>query len=47
MNSLIALDLAPGQKFVDELSRAWDAGDAILPIGQRLPDEAKRRLIEQ
>jgi O-succinylbenzoic acid--CoA ligase len=47
MNSLIALDLAPGQKFVDELSRAWDAGDAILPIDQRLPDEGKKRLIEQ
>lgn len=47
MRSLIALDLEPSQRFVDELSRAWDAGDAILPIDQRLPDEAKKRLIEQ
>jgi O-succinylbenzoic acid--CoA ligase len=47
MQSLIALDLEPSQKFVDELSRAWDSGDAVLPIDQRLPQEAKSQLIEQ
>lgn len=47
MNSLIALDLAGGQRFVDELSRAWDNGDAILPIDQRLAIPAKRALMTQ
>ena len=47
MNSLIALDLAGGQRFVDELSRAWDNGDAVLPIDQRLATHAKRALMTQ
>jgi o-succinylbenzoate---CoA ligase len=47
VNSLIALDLAGGQRFVDELSRAWDNGDAILPIDQRLAIQAKRALMTQ
>jgi O-succinylbenzoic acid--CoA ligase len=47
MQSLIALDLEPSQRFVDELSRAWDSGDAIFPIDQRLPEVAKKALIEQ
>lgn len=47
MQSLIALDLEPSQRFVDELSKAWDEGDAVLPIDQRLPIEAKKQLISQ
>lgn len=47
MRKLIALDLEPSQKFVDELSKAWDSDDAILPIDQRLPLEAKKNLIQQ
>ncbi len=47
MNSLVALDLEPSQRFVDELSKAWDSGDAVLPIDQRLPEEGKKRLIDQ
>lgn len=46
MPSLIALDLAGGSHFVDALRRAWDGGDAVLPIDQRLPDAAKERLIQ-
>ena len=47
MQALIALDLEPSQRFVDELSQAWDEGDAVLPIDQRLPIEAKKQLIAQ
>jgi len=43
---LVALDMAGGPRFVDELQRAWDAGDAILPIDQRLPAIAKRDLMD-
>ncbi len=47
MPDLVALDLPGGQRFVDELRRAWDGGDAILPVDQRLPSPAKAELIER
>lgn len=31
--------------FVDELRRAWDAGDAVLPLDPRLPAPARDRLL--
>lgn len=30
-----------------ELQRAWDAGDAVLPVDQRLPSDAQLALIER
>lgn len=45
MPELVALDLPGGPDFVDELRRAWDAGDTILPIDQRLPRRAKADLV--
>lgn len=47
MANLIALDLPGGPQFVDELRRAWDDGDAVLPVDQRLPAAAKIDLIER
>lgn len=46
MRSLVALDIAPGQNFLNQLSKIWDANDAVLPIDQRLPHAAKQSLIE-
>ena len=46
MPSLIALDLAGGPLFVEALQRIWDEGHAVLPVDQRLPPGAKKRLIE-
>jgi o-succinylbenzoate---CoA ligase len=43
---LVAVDLAPGVQFVELLQRIWDNGDAVLPIDQRLPDQAKFQLLE-
>jgi O-succinylbenzoic acid--CoA ligase len=43
---LVALDLAGDDHFVDELRRAWDAGDAVFPVDQRLPYAAQASLIE-
>lgn len=45
MPDLIALDLPGGQRFVDELQRAWAAGDAVLPVDQRLPRPAREALL--
>jgi len=42
---LVALDLWPGPAFVTQLRKAWDAGDAVLPIDQRLPAAAKASLL--
>jgi o-succinylbenzoate---CoA ligase len=44
VNRLVAIDLPGGPGFVDELQRAWDAGDAVFPVDQRLPAAAKREL---
>ena len=36
MPELVALDLPAGQGFVDALRRAWDDGNAVLPLDPRL-----------
>lgn len=46
MNRLVALALPPGEAFVEALRRAWDDGDAVLPVDGRLPDVARRRLLD-
>ena len=46
MHELIALALPGGPAFVEALRRAWDDGDAILPVDRRLPDAAVRRLLD-
>ena len=43
----MALALGGGERFVAELQRAWDAGDAVLPVDQRLPSPAQESLIER
>jgi len=45
VSELVALDLPGGPDFVDQLRRAWDAGNAVLPIDQRLPDPARAALL--
>ena len=46
VHELIALALPGGPEFVDALRRAWDDGDAVLPIDRRLPEAAVRRLLD-
>jgi O-succinylbenzoic acid--CoA ligase len=45
MRRLVALDLPGGPGFVTALRAAWDAGDAVLPVDQRLPGPARDRLL--
>src|SRR5438067_4529576 len=42
---LVPLRLPGGPDFVDALRRAWDDGDAILPVDTRLSDRAADRLL--
>jgi O-succinylbenzoic acid--CoA ligase len=42
---LVAIDLPGGPAFVDALRRAWDAGDAVFPVDQRLPPPARDALL--
>lgn len=42
---LVAIDLPGGPAFVDALRDVWDAGDAALPVDQRLPPAAKAALL--
>ncbi|HTW99905.1 MAG TPA: hypothetical protein VMD59_14070, partial [Acidimicrobiales bacterium] len=46
MRQLVAVELEPGPGFVDEIRRAFDDGDAVLPLDHRLPPPARRRLVE-
>lgn len=46
MPHLVAIDLPGGQPFVDAVRRAWDRGDAVMPIDRRLPAAARAALLE-
>jgi o-succinylbenzoate---CoA ligase len=43
---LIAIDLPGGPEFLDVLKAAWDSGDAVLPVDQRLSPAAKATLLD-
>ena len=47
MNRLVALAMPAGAPFVDELRRAWDAGDAVVPVDDRLPPVLVARLLDE
>ena len=47
VNELVCLDMPNGPLFIDRVRRAWDDGDAIFPLDQRLPTVAKRSLVDQ
>ena len=47
VNRLVALDMPASVEFADLVRKAWDAGDAVFPIDQRLPQAAKDSLVEQ
>lgn len=44
MPRLVALDLIAGPRFVEQVRRVLDEGDAFLPLDQRLPGVERRRL---
>lgn len=35
-----------GPEFVDQLKRAWDSGDAVFPLDQRLPEHSRNLVID-
>lgn len=45
MRELVMLDMPAGPAFVDALRSAWDAGDAVFPLDQRLPQAEADRVI--
>ncbi len=45
MPRLIALDLPAGDEFVANVVRAWQSGDVVLPLDQRLPIAAKTEVL--
>ena len=47
MNELVCIDLPNGQQFVDRIKQAWDEGDAVFPLDQRLPAPGKAQLIAE
>ncbi|HEX7132553.1 MAG TPA: fatty acid--CoA ligase family protein [Iamia sp.] len=47
MRRLVAVEARGTAEFVDRLRRAWDDGDALLPIDPRLPAAARAALVER
>lgn len=47
MRRLVAVDLPGGPAFVEALERYFDSDDAVLPIDQRLPIAATKRLLAE
>ncbi|RPI11907.1 MAG: AMP-dependent synthetase [Actinobacteria bacterium] len=45
MPELVALAVPGGPRFVDELRRAWDDGDAVFPVDLRLAPAAQKVLL--
>lgn len=43
---LVAIDLPPGPGWVTALRSVWDAGDAVLPVDQRLAAPARASLLQ-
>ena len=46
MPDLVAIDLPGGTPFVEAISSAWDDGNAIAPLDQRLAPLARQRLLD-
>lgn len=47
MHRLVALDLPGGDAFLAALQTCFEAGDAVLPVDQRLPKPAAERLFSE
>jgi len=47
VRELVAIDMPAGDAFVNALRRVWESDDAALPIDQRLPEAARKSLINQ
>jgi O-succinylbenzoic acid--CoA ligase len=47
VNRLVALDMPASVDFANHVRNAWDSGDAVFPVDQRLPQSAKQSLIKQ
>ena len=46
MGKLIAFDMEGSDFFVSKLLEAWDKGNSVFPLDQRLPQAKKERLVE-
>jgi len=47
VNSLVAIDMPANKSFVEALQSIWSAGDAALPLDQRLPLTMRRDLVQR
>lgn len=45
MRELVCLDMPLSGSFVDRIRRAWDEGDAVFPLDQRLPPPARAAVL--
>ena len=46
MNDLVCLDLPLGAAMTGRIERAWNDGDAVFPLDQRLPAPERKRVLD-
>lgn len=46
MNELVCLDVPCGEVMIRRIKEAWDSGDAVFPLDQRLPAPERERVLE-
>lgn len=46
VNELVCLDVPCGDKMLQRIKKAWDSGDAVFPLDQRLPAPERHRVLE-
>jgi len=47
VRELVAVDLPGGETFVEAVRQIWDAGDAVLPVDQRLSPDERQQVLGQ
>jgi O-succinylbenzoic acid--CoA ligase len=45
LNRLIALDMPANEAFVESVFATWESGDAVFPVDQRLPSNARKSIV--
>jgi O-succinylbenzoic acid--CoA ligase len=46
VNELVCLDVPCGEAMIQRIKQAWDSGDAVFPLDQRLPQAERQRILD-
>jgi len=46
VNELVCLDVPCGEAMIQRIKQAWNSGDAVFPLDQRLPQAERQRILD-